>query len=131
MEMKIYSDGEARVFASYGDLVVKTDQAKSSGGNGEFPEPFDLFLASIGTCSGIYVYRFCQQRKISTENIYLTLKTNWNEEKRLIDRIDIDVQLPDDFPDKYKKAIRRAIDLCSVKKHMVYSPEFVITTTKE
>ena len=70
--MEIYFAGNKKVFTDINGHTIKTDQAVRSGGDGEFPEPFTLFLASLGTCAGIYVKFFCDQRNISTENIKLT-----------------------------------------------------------
>jgi putative redox protein len=59
----------------------------------------------------------------------LTLSYEWNEEKHGIERLHIDLKLPAGFPEKYKKAVVRVMDLCSVKKHILKPPEFVITTS--
>ena len=67
MEMEITFPGGARVDANFGGMTVKTDQPVQGGGQGSAPTPFATFLASIGTCAGIYVLGFCQQRGIPTE----------------------------------------------------------------
>ncbi|MFC2101207.1 OsmC family protein, partial [Bacteroidota bacterium] len=90
------------------------------------PAPFDLFLASIATCSGIYVKSFCRSRNIDTSNITLIQRHSYNQEKRLIDQIEIEVHLPEDFPEKYKPMIQNVIDQCAVKKHLMNPPEFSI-----
>jgi ribosomal protein S12 methylthiotransferase accessory factor len=36
------------------------------------------------------------------------------------------VELPSDFPMKYKKALLHTIDLCTVKRHLFDPPEFVL-----
>ncbi len=69
MEFEIYFDGGKKINAKIGDIIIKTDQSIHAGGEGSAPEPFTLFLASIGTCVGIYVKSFCDQRSISSENI--------------------------------------------------------------
>lgn len=62
--MQIYFPGGKRVYADYGDFTIQTDQPPRGGGDGSAPAPFDLFLASIGTCAGIYAFGFMQQRGI-------------------------------------------------------------------
>ena len=57
--------GGKRVDAQVGPYLIQTDQPKDEGGDGTAPEPFMLFLASIGTCAGIYVLGFCQSRGIA------------------------------------------------------------------
>jgi len=116
--MKIYFKGNKKVFAEIGDFTVKTDQSVKAGGDGEFPEPFTLFLASLGTCAGIYVKSFCDQRGISSENIHLTQSQNFNPVKKMIDKIEIKIHVTEGFPEKYESAVISAASLCAVKKHL-------------
>ena len=51
MEMEITFPGGARVDANFGGFTIKTDQPPVASA----PTPFATFLASIGTCPGIYV----------------------------------------------------------------------------
>jgi putative redox protein len=126
MDMRIYFPGGKRVDAEYKGFTIQTDQSAMNGGDGKSPAPFDLFLASIGTCAGIYVLSFCQERNIPAQNIDLIMRTHRDAESRMIKRITIDINLHDGFPDKYKNAIRQAAELCSVKKHIANAPEFEI-----
>jgi hypothetical protein len=52
------------------------------------------------------------------------LRTEKNREIKMPSKISIEIQLPDNFPEKYKKAAIRAADLCSVKKHIENSRAF-------
>lgn len=128
MDMEIVFPGGKRVDALYKDFTIKTDQSPYSGGEGSHPAPFDLFLASIGTCAGIYVLSFCQQRNIPTEQIKLTLKAERNKHTRMVEKMSIGILLPPEFPEKYKKAITRVAEECSVKKHLFDPPAFEVYT---
>ncbi len=123
MEMQIVFPGGARVDAISGDMVITTNQ------DGSAPAPFGLFLASIGTCAGIYVLSFCTQRGIPTENIRIVQRMSSNPFTRLIDQIELDIQVPPDFPEKYKEAVIRAADQCAVKKHLENPPQFNVHTS--
>ncbi len=116
--------GGAQVCAQAGEFFIPTDQPIEDGGTNSAPAPYDLFLASIATCSGIYVARFCQQRELSTEGMTMTLEIERNEELRKLEKVKIAIQLPDGFPEKYKKAVVRAAEMCSVKKALLDPPEF-------
>ena len=72
MESKynITFDGNKKVFAHFRDFTVHTDQPEKFGGENSAPEPFEIFLASIGTCAGFFVASFCQSRSIPTDNMY-------------------------------------------------------------
>jgi len=129
MEMEIYFDGGKKVNARLNGNVIKTDQPLEAGGEGSAPAPFDLFLASIGTCAGIYVKSFCDQRSIPTENIKIIQTMEYNKETRLIGKIGLDIKLPADFPEKYKDAVINAASLCAVKKHLMNPPKMEVTTS--
>ncbi|MFW5740864.1 MAG: OsmC family protein, partial [Myxococcota bacterium] len=71
MEMQITFPGGKRVDATLLGRTIHTDQAKENGGDGTAPEPYMMFLASLGTCAGVYVLGFCQARDLPTEGISL------------------------------------------------------------
>ena len=127
--MKITFPGGKKVNAEFNGFTQETDQAIVSGGEGSATEPFTLFLSSIGTCAGIYVLGFCQLRGIDTNGLEIVQSMNFNPLSRMIDKIKLNIILPDDFPDKYKKAVINSANLCAVKKHLENPPRFEITTT--
>ena len=116
--MEIYFEGNKKVFANIDGHTIKTDQAIRSGGDGEYPEPFTLFLTSLGTCAGIYVKSFCDQRGIPSDNIRLTQAQKFNPVKKIIDHIEIQIHVPVDFPEKYENAVIHKASLCAVKRHL-------------
>ena len=61
-EMTVSFPGGKRVTAHYDGFDIATDQGVDSGGTGTAPEPYDLFLASLATCAGYYVLKFCSSR---------------------------------------------------------------------
>jgi len=125
MEMEIVFPGDQRVDAVMGNMVVTTNQ------DGSAPAPFGLFLASIGTCAGIYVLSFCQHRGLPTEGIRIVQRMHMNPFTRMLDRVDLDIVVPPDFPEKYYAALIRAADQCAVKKHMEQPPAFNVRTRVE
>ncbi len=125
MEMIIDFPGGARVDAHFGPFTVPTDQP-SYNEQASAPTPFATFLASIGTCAGIYVLGFCQQRGISAEGVRLVQSLEVNRMTGMVSKIKLDIQLPPTFPEKYKSAVIRAADQCAVKKHFENPPKFEI-----
>ncbi len=130
MDMEISFPGKSKVRASYEGFVIDTDQAVDSGGEGSAPAPFELFLASIGTCAGIYVLRFLQERGLSTEKAGITLHQDVDADGKTVKKLSLEIKLPPDFPPKYEKAIVRAADMCAVKKHIEDPPLFETYTTR-
>ncbi len=129
MTMEITFPGGKKVDANFNGTFIKTDQPVAGGGEGTAPAPFDLFLASIGTCAGIYVLGFCQSRGIPTDNIKIMQHMNFNPVERLIDQIELEIKLPADFPEKYKVAVENAAEHCAVKKHLQKPPMIVVYST--
>jgi ribosomal protein S12 methylthiotransferase accessory factor len=52
-----------------------------------------------------------------------------NRETGMITKVSMNLELPEGFPEKYKDAIVRSMDLCAVKLHMHQPPSFEITTS--
>ncbi|MFB0566270.1 MAG: OsmC family protein [Candidatus Aminicenantaceae bacterium] len=127
-EIEVHFPGGLRVDAKYKDFIIKTDQPVYAGGEGSAPAPFDLFLASVATCSGLYVLSFCRNRGIPTENASLVMKTEKSLETKMVDKISIEIKLPSEFPEKYKNAVIKAVDGCTVKAHLKRPPAFDIET---
>ena len=128
-QIEVSFPGGKKVDAKVGNFFVHTDQSVANGGEETAPEPFQFFLASIATCAGIYALEFCRAREISSDGMALTMSYEWDEKKQGIEKLHIDLKVPSGFPDRYKKAVARVMDLCSVKKHIVHPPEFIITAS--
>lgn len=120
MEMIIDFPGGSKVDAHFDSHTVKTDQPPEASA----PTPFAVFLASIGTCAGIYVLGFCQQRGLPTEGIRIVQRMHSDPSTGLVSKIDLEIQVPPTFPEKYYPALVRSAELCKVKKHLETPPQF-------
>jgi putative redox protein len=129
MELLIDFPGGAKVDAHFSGFTVKTDQPPAGGGDSSAPAPFEIFLASIGTCAGIYVLGFCRQRGLPTEGIRIIQRTSRSSQTHLVDFIELEIQVPPSFPEKYYEALVRSADQCAVKKHLENPPRFNVHTT--
>ena len=128
MEMVIDFPGGARVDAHFANFTVKTDQPPMGGGEGSAPTPFAVFLSSLGTCAGIYVLGFCRQRGISTEGIRIIQRMYSNPMTGLVGKFELEIQVPPEFPEKYRPALIRSAEKCAVKRHFEHPPAFEIMT---
>ena len=118
--------GGKRIQAKVGDYSIQTDQPVKYGGEASAPAPFDLFLASLATCAGIYAWNFCESRKLSTQGIDLRMDCESDKKKKMVVKVSFRLTLPEGFPEKYRSGIVRAMELCAVKRHMQEAPEFSI-----
>ena len=125
MEMLIDFPGGSRVDAHFGSFTVATDQPPTSSA----PTPFAVFLSSIGTCAGIYVLGFCRQRGLPADDIRIIQRIHSNPMNGMVEKIDLEIQVPPTFPEKYRDSLIRSAELCAVKKHLENPPKFGITTS--
>ena len=124
MEMVIDFPGGSRVDAHFGNFAVTTDQPPVASA----PSPFEVFLASIGTCAGIYVLGFCRSRNLPTEGIRIIQSIEHSRMTGMVETIGLEIQVPPDFPEKYRPSLIHSAQLCAVKKHLEKPPKFEITT---
>jgi putative redox protein len=127
--MEISFNGKKVVTAKLNGHLIITDQPLENGGGNNAPAPFDLYLASIGTCAGIYIKSFCERREIPTKDIRIIQSVEFDNQTRIPSNIKLNIQLPADFPEKYKEAVINAADLCAVKKSINNPPNFEISTS--
>lgn len=126
MELKITFPGGKKVNAELRGRSIPTDQPVESGGEGSAPEPYALFAASIGTCAGFYALAFCQSRGLSTDGLAIRQRMRMDG-KRLV-AVELDIDLPPGFPEKYREPLVRAADGCAVKRAIQAQPEIVVRT---
>jgi putative redox protein len=127
-EMTVTFPGGKRVDTRIGAHVIRTDQPVSNGGEDSAPSPFNLFLAAIGTCAGIYVAGFCQKRGIPTEGVSIRQRNHVDSETGVLARVELDIQVPATFPERYREALVRVADQCAVKKAIQAQPVFEVRT---
>ncbi len=128
--MEIIFEGDKVVTALYNGHKIRTDQPLDNGGGNIAPAPFDLFMASIGTCAGIYVKSFCDRRNIPIDRIRISQDIEYSNESHLPVNITINIKLPEDFPEKYREAVVSAAELCAVKRSIANPPVFEIITSQ-
>ncbi|MFO7865309.1 MAG: OsmC family protein [Candidatus Aminicenantes bacterium] len=128
-DIKVSFPGGKRVDAQIKEFTIQTDQPVHQGGDGAAPAPFDLFLASLATCSGIYVLSFLHQRDIPADDLSLVMRSEVDKNSKMIKTVTFDIQLPPGFPEKYHKAVIKSVNSCAVKKHMETPPDFKVKIT--
>ena len=126
MQMDIQFPGGKKVDSTYKGFTIATDQPKEEGGDGTAPEPYDLFLSSIGTCAGVYVLYFCHERGIDTTDLKMRVHFEKNEKTHLVEEVRIHIALPPQFPAKYRAAVVRVAERCTVKRSLASPPRFSV-----
>ncbi len=130
MDMEITFPGGLRVDARFQGHLMQTDQPPPEG-EGSAPAPFDLFLASLGTCAGIFVLSFCRSRGIPAEDIRLVQRMERDPDSGMLSSVRVEIVLPEGFPERYAPALVRAAGQCSVKRHLERPPSMEVVTVCE
>lgn len=126
-EFTVTLPGGRRAEAILGNHRVLTDQPLDNGGDDTAPSPYELFLASIGTCVAVTLQGFCAKREIPFEDVKVHQVMRYDAEG-VLDAVDLEVSLPPGFPEKYREAALRAAETCSVKKAIAAAPAFSLRT---
>lgn len=124
MEFTVDFPGGLKVDARFDEFTISSDQPANNGGDNTAPSPFLIFLASIANCAGFYVLSFCKKHDLPTEGVRVVQRTSSNPTTHMVESVDIEIQVPASFPEKYHDALVRAADLCKVKKHLEKPPSF-------
>jgi putative redox protein len=128
--MEITFDGGKVITAHINGHTIITDQPVALGGQNSGPTPFELFLASIGTCAGIFVKSFCDQRGLSAEGIKILQNIDYDMQTGLPTNISIDIKIPADFPKQYRPTLINVAELCKVKKSIAAQPVITVKTSE-
>jgi ribosomal protein S12 methylthiotransferase accessory factor len=128
MELKVSLEGGKRVATRIGNHLIMTDQPAKNGGSDSAPAPYDLFMASIGTCAGFYVQSYCENKGIDSSGIEITLSARRDPATKQINGFVTTIHLPPEVPEKLHTALKRVAEQCAVKKTIMNNPEFVVET---
>lgn len=110
--------GRKRVDVKDGKFLIQTDQKQSNGGDATAPEPFDVFLSSILACAGIYAKSFCDTRGLSSDRLKLEQEVTFDRSRKMLRQVSLTLYVAPDFPGKYEKSILKAMNSCTVKRHL-------------
>lgn len=114
-----------KISISHNDHLIYADQHKEWGGDQRHPTPMSLFAASVGACSASVIKSFCDFRNISTEEFLFKQKIHIDDKSGLINKIEFNLSLPQSFPAKYRPALEKALNSCTVKKNLLAPPEII------
>ena len=130
MEIKVTLEGGKRVSTRIGDHLVMTDQPARHGGENSAPAPYDLFVASIGTCAGFYVQSYCESKGIDSSGIEITVSLRHDPETKKTKGFVTTIHVPEELPEKLHSALKKVAERCAVTKTIMNNPEFIVETVR-
>lgn len=103
--------------------VLTVDLAKEKGGQDEGMTPPEIFIASLGTCIGVYVARYCQNAKLDVEGMSIHLEWQLSDDKTRISVIDAVISLPKADVGRREKAVLEAAHHCLIHNTITNQPQ--------
>ncbi|HPM78667.1 MAG TPA: OsmC family protein [bacterium] len=110
---------EKSVTGSLNGHKICTSYPDERGGDGSAPNPFELFLISLGTCAGYYARTYCEEHHLASESLRIYQHNVFEEKTGKLLGVRMQVLMPPDFPEQHKAPLKRAIDSCKVKQVLV------------
>lgn len=129
MSFTVNLEGRKQVSIQIGGHRVMTDQPVKQGGGDSSPAPYDLFIASIGTCARFYVQSYCESKGIDASGIRITLSLQRDPETKKISGFVTTIYILEELPKKLHSALKRVAEQCAVTKTIIANPEFIVETT--
>ncbi|MDX8402326.1 MAG: OsmC family protein [Mariprofundaceae bacterium] len=120
--MRVVLDEGVRFTARTRGHALVIDQPEDNGGTDAGMTPPELMAASLASCVGYYVVRYCEQAGIDPAG--LTVDCDWRVggEPRCIERFDVEVDLPN-CPANRRRAVERVAGQCLIHHTLHGEPE--------
>jgi uncharacterized OsmC-like protein len=114
-------EGKAFELRVRGHTVI-VDMSKEEGGADEGMNPVELLAGSLGACISIMAQTYCDTHGYTDGEVSASLTLEIADDPKRVGTIVIDLELPNDFPEDRKSAIKRVAELCPVHETLKQMP---------
>jgi putative redox protein len=106
---------------------VIVDLLKENDGFEDGQRPIELLASSLGACIGSTIRAFCLRHEIPFEGLQINVDFQRADAKpAYITRFDVEMIFPDAIPEKFRSALIRAAEQCTVHATFSHRPEIVM-----
>jgi putative redox protein len=104
---------------------IIVDLAKENDGFEEGQVPTEVLASVLGACIGSTVRVFCLRHDIPFDGLTIRVDYEKVENPSRLAKIDVELEFPDEFPEKYRRALVRAAAQCTIHNTLTHPPEIV------
>ncbi|TET31656.1 MAG: OsmC family peroxiredoxin [Planctomycetota bacterium] len=105
------------------------DMSEKDGGRDEGPSPAEMLAGSLGACVAMMVQRYCDNHGYTDGDVCASLTLELADNPKRIGGIVIDLELPNDFPEDRKSAVKRLAELCPIHETLKHLPKVDLEIT--
>jgi putative redox protein len=102
--------------------ALTVDMGKEEGGADQGLNPVELVAGSLGACVAIMVQTYCDRHGYTDGDVGVSLTLELADDPKRVATIVIDLELPKDFPEDRKPAVKRLAELCPVHQTLQHAP---------
>lgn len=106
--------------------TITIDVPKDKGGKDKGMTPVELFISSLGACTGMYAIGYCERQSIPYDNMEIKLSWEKADKPARVSKVIIDVKMPKPIPKENIKPLLNAIECCLIRNTIVGSPEIQV-----
>ena len=119
-------DGGMRFSANVRGHTVHVDQPKVAGGEDTAPGPLELVPVSLGTCVAFFVQQFLAARGLDPSGLTVNVTATGAPNPHRLGRFEVAVAVPGGVPERYREAVKRAAETCTVHHTLTHRPEIEV-----
>jgi len=123
-------DGGVRFTADIRGHKLTVDQPRRGGGEDSAPTPLELVPAALGTCVALYVQQFLTTRSLDPTGMTVEVNAVGAANPNRVSRFEVEVKIPGGVPEKYRDAVKRAAEGCTVHHTLTQGPEIAVTVAE-
>ncbi len=126
MEMKVTYKGGKRFVATTRGHQLTIDQPKERNGSDRGMTPPELFIASLGSCIGVYIVNYCKNVGLNPNDMIVSIDWVLERNPSKISEIKVEITVPKIKDEKRKNAFIRVAHQCTIHKLLIEVPKIGI-----
>lgn len=126
-EVKVHYNEGMSFEAKTDRHALSFDLPAEKGGSDMGMSPPEVFISSLGACIGVYVVHYCQNARLDTRGLNISLSWKFSDDKAKISYIDIVVSLPNADVGKREKALLEVARHCLIHRTILEGFEIDIS----